>query len=124
MPLASTGSSDLGRAATNIRCHFVVFADDVVDLKACAHIFTNGSTGSHIGFMTIGWDAAPAAGDFFGQAYGGVGTFVTVPDARTLSEGYHFASIYGSTPGGAVVATYGDAITSNMGTLTGGIYGR
>ena len=105
----TTGATSGTEINTEIRNEFVCYADDPLWAAAAAFVFNSGS---NYNYLAVSWDGASPT--TFGVSFGTNGSQASDVSATLLSEGYHYATVFGSV--GAGTATYGTS-TSVFGTL-------
>jgi hypothetical protein len=100
----TTVALSVAEVNNEIRCEFLSFADDVAWAVGSAFMFNSGANTNS---LTVSIDGvAPTT---YGASFGTNGSEISHPITSTLTEGFHYATVFGSVSAG----------TGTMGTATG-----
>lgn len=114
----STTSTSYAELNSEIRCEFLVFSGEIVDVSVDGGSTNSGST--QVNYTSIGFDGI-AAENVCSRADNTAPATVSVRAVKSaLSEGYHYATVLGKVSAGTGT-WYGGASTGENTTLKGAI---
>jgi Collagen triple helix repeat (20 copies) len=122
----STGSTTYIEVSTSIRCQFLTWVDNAIDMTFCGVSFNNGSNTGYTalaadGIVIDGFTAATNAG---AGLYYPVGIAGGLGGAAAITEGFHYATVFGKQTGGGFAQSWlGAASAPERGSLAVTIQG-